>query len=96
MDQNSASWNQFIAWLRQLEAIRHLGAWGAQPRSWTKVHSQLSQRLDRRSVKGSHIRDHVMREIETDWCIGEDRPVYSNPIRWPSKAFSFIASRVHG
>ena len=47
-------------------------------KSWTKVHSELSQKLDHLSVTGSHIWDHVMREIETDCYIGEDRLVYSN------------------
>lgn len=45
---------------------------------WSKVHSELSQKLDRRSTSGSHIWDHVMREIETDCYIGEDRLAYSN------------------
>jgi hypothetical protein len=47
-------------------------------RPWNKVHSELSQKLDRRSLSGSHIWDHVMWEIETDCHIGEDRLAYSN------------------
>lgn len=47
-------------------------------RPWNKVHSELSQKLDRRSISGSHIWDHVMLEIETDCYIGPDRLVYSN------------------
>ena len=47
-------------------------------KQWNKVHSELSRTLDRRSVSGSHIWDHVMREIETDCYIGEDRLAYSN------------------
>jgi hypothetical protein len=47
-------------------------------RPWNKVHSELSQKLDRRSLSGSHIWDHVMSEIETDCYVGEDRLAYSN------------------
>jgi hypothetical protein len=47
---------------------------------WAKVHSELSQKLDRRSLSGSHIWDHVRLEIETGCFIGEDRLAYSN--RW--------------
>jgi hypothetical protein len=47
-------------------------------RPWNKVHGELSQKLDRRSLSGSHIWDHVMWEIETDCYIGEDRLAYSN------------------
>ena len=47
-------------------------------RPWFKVHSELSRTLDRRSVTGSHIWDHVMWEIETDCYIGDDRLAYSN------------------
>jgi hypothetical protein len=45
---------------------------------WMKVHRELSQKLDRRGVSGSHIWDHVMREIETDCYVGDDRLAYSN------------------
>jgi hypothetical protein len=43
---------------------------------WNKIHSELSQKLDRRSLTGLHIWDHVRREIETDCYIGADRLVY--------------------
>jgi hypothetical protein len=46
-------------------------------RPWRKVHSELSKTLDRRSLSGSHIWDHVMWEIETDCYVGPDRLVYS-------------------
>jgi hypothetical protein len=49
---------------------------------WAKVHSELSRKLDRRSVAGSHIWDHVMWEIESDCYIGEDRLAYSNRRRF--------------
>jgi hypothetical protein len=49
---------------------------------WNKVHRELSQKLDRRSISGSHIWDHVMREIETDCYIGPDRLAYSNNRRY--------------
>lgn len=45
-------------------------------RPWTNVHSEMSCKLDRRSVSGSHIWDHVRWEIETDCYIGEDRLAY--------------------
>jgi hypothetical protein len=44
---------------------------------WNNIHSELSRKLDRRSVSGSHIWDHVRWEIETDCYIGADRLVYS-------------------
>lgn len=47
-------------------------------RPWRKVHSELSQKLDRRSLSGSHIWQHVGWEIETDCYIGDDRLAYSN------------------
>ena len=47
-------------------------------RPWNKVHSELSQKLDRRSISGCHIWDHVMLEIETDCYIGPERLAYSN------------------
>ena len=47
-------------------------------RPWNKVHSELSDKLDRRSLSGLHIWNHVRWEIETDCYIGEDRLAYSN------------------
>jgi hypothetical protein len=47
-------------------------------RPWKKVHSELSTKLDRRSLSGSHIWQHVRWEIETDCYMGEDRLAYSN------------------
>jgi hypothetical protein len=35
-------------------------------------------KLDRRSVSGSHIWDHVMQEIEFDCYIGDDGLAYTN------------------
>ena len=43
---------------------RYLRSCIGQP--WNKIHSKLSRKLDRRSLSGSHIWDHVMWEIETD------------------------------
>jgi hypothetical protein len=51
-------------------------------RPWAKVHSELSQKLDRRSIAGAHIWAHVMQEIETDCHIGPDRLAYSNQRRF--------------
>lgn len=51
-------------------------------RPWAKVHSELSRTLDRRSVTGSHIWDHVMQEIATDCRIADDRLAYSNRRRF--------------
>jgi hypothetical protein len=47
-------------------------------RPWKKVHSELSRKLDRRSLSGAHIWTHMMREIETNCYIGADRLAYSN------------------
>jgi len=49
---------------------------------WKRVHSELSRKLDRRSVTGSHIWDHVNAEIETDCYVGADRLAYSNRRRY--------------
>ena len=49
-------------------------------RPWNEVHSELSQKLDRRSLSGAHIWDHVRWEIETDRYIGADRHVVPNPV----------------
>jgi hypothetical protein len=45
---------------------------------WAKVHSELSRKLDRRSVAGSHIWDHIMWEIEADCYLDPGRVAYSN------------------
>jgi hypothetical protein len=47
-------------------------------RPWKRVHSELSQKLDRRSVSGSHIWGHVVWFVETDCFIGDDGLAYSN------------------
>ena len=46
--------------------------------SWKKVHSELSWKLDRRSLSGLHIWSHLLAEIEIDCYVGNDRRVYSN------------------
>jgi hypothetical protein len=53
---------------------------------WRKVHSELSRKLDRRSVSGSHIWDHVLREIEIDCYIGDDGLAYSNDRTYMGRA----------
>jgi hypothetical protein len=58
-------------------------------RPWRKVHSELSQTLDRRSVSGSHIWDHVIREIEVDCFVGEDGLAYTNSRRYMSRASDY-------
>src|SRR5262245_10273069 len=45
---------------------------------WNQIHSELSRKLDRRSLSRSHIWDHVRWEIETDCYIGADRRTYAN------------------
>ena len=64
-------------------------------RPWKKVHSELSQKLDRRSVTGSHIWDHVTWEIETDCYIGDDRLAYSNRRRYVSTDIPVDGLYVH-
>jgi hypothetical protein len=56
--------------------------WTCVGTPWRKVHSELSLKLDRRSVSGSHIWDHVMQEIEIDCYIGDDGLAYSNNRRF--------------
>lgn len=56
---------------------------------WRKVHSELSLKLDRRSVSGSHIWDHVMREIEIDCYIGDDGLAYSNDRTYMGRASDY-------
>ena len=46
-------------------------------RPWDKVHSELSKKLDRRSITGAHIWDHIKWEIQTECYIGADRLMYS-------------------
>lgn len=50
-------------------------------RPWNKVHSELAQKLDRRSVAGAHIWNHVRWEVEIDCYIGADGLAYSNQRR---------------
>ena len=47
-------------------------------RLWSKVHGELSQKLDRRGISGSHIWDHVRQEIAVDCYIGDDGLAYTN------------------
>ena len=60
-------------------------------RPWNKIHSELSQKLDRRSLSGSHIWDHLRWEIETDCYIGADRLAY--PTR---RTYGLSEVPVHG
>jgi len=60
-------------------------------RPWNKIHSELSQKLDRRSLSGSHIWDHLRWEIETDCYIGADRLAY--PTR---RTYGLSQVPVHG
>ena len=46
---------------------------------WDKVYSELSQSLDRRSLTGLHIWQHVWMEVERDCILGFDRKIYPNP-----------------
>jgi len=60
-------------------------------RPWNKIHSELSQKLDRRSLSGSHIWDHLRWEIETDCYMGADRLAY--PTR---RTYGLSEVPVHG
>ena len=64
-------------------------------RPWSKVHSELSQKLDRRSISGSHIWDHVMWEIETDCYIGPDTLAYSNNRKYGRGDWPIVGLYVH-
>lgn len=62
---------------------------------WKKVHSELSQKLDRRGVSGSHIWDHVRWEIETDCCIGDDGRAYTNNRKYGRGERPIVGLYVH-
>lgn len=64
-------------------------------RPWNKVHSELSLKLDRRSISGSHIWDHVMWEIETDCYIGADGLAYSNIRKYSRGEWPIVGLYVH-
>lgn len=64
-------------------------------RPWNKVHSELSRKLDRRSISGSHIWDHVMWEIETDCYIGADGLAYSNDRKYSLGEWPIVGLYVH-
>src|SRR5438552_13308652 len=72
---------------------RYLRSCIGQP--WNKVHSELSRKLDRRSLSGSHIWDHVMWEIETDCYIREGRLAYPNKCTYHLTEFSVDGLYVH-
>lgn len=48
-------------------------------KNWDKVYAELSQSLDKRSLTGRHIWQHVWMEVERDCSIGEDQKIYPNP-----------------
>ena len=45
-------------------------------RPWDKVWSEITQTLDRRSLTGQHIFDHIRWEVEQHAWIGEDNRLY--------------------
>lgn len=47
-------------------------------RPWNKVHSELCQHLDRRTVSGNHIWTHVWMEVEKNCYRGIDGNAYTN------------------
>lgn len=51
-------------------------------RPWNKVFSELSQFLDKRSITGQHIFDHVKWEIILNVRIGDNGVVYEYPARY--------------
>lgn len=49
-------------------------------RPWDKVYSELSARLDKRSLTGIHIWDHIKSEVEMHAFLGDDgKTVYRQP-----------------
>lgn len=49
-------------------------------RPWDKIHSEMNASLDKRSITGLHIWDHVKHEVEVHTYLGEDgRTVYACP-----------------
>ena len=63
--------------------------------SWKKVHGELSRKLDRRSLSGRHIWNHVLAEIETDCYIGADRLAYRNNRRYSFGEHPVVGLYVH-
>lgn len=60
-------------------------------RPWNKVFSELSQFLDKRSITGQHIFDHVKWEIILNVRIGDDGIIYEYPAR-----YGYLASLGNG
>jgi hypothetical protein len=51
-------------------------------RPWNKIYSEMNRSLDKRTVAGLHIWDHVAHEVETHTYLGTDgKTVYRQP-RW--------------
>lgn len=49
-------------------------------RPWDKIYSEMNQSLDKRTVSGLHIWDHVLLEVETHTYLGADgKTVYPCP-----------------
>lgn len=53
---------------------------------WDKIYSELSQNLDKRSLTGLHIWDHVWQFVEKDCLIGPDKKVYRKAAFWGKRS----------
>jgi hypothetical protein len=48
-------------------------------RPWNKVYSEVSAAIDRRSISGNHLHEHVRDAVELNCFIGEGRKIYAPP-----------------
>lgn len=64
-------------------------------RPWDKIYSEMNQSLDKRTVAGLHIWDHVLLEVETHTYLGEDgKTVYPCP-KWMDERNSMPAAGLY-
>ena len=62
---------------------------------WDRVYSELSRSLDKRSITGLHIWDHVWMEVENDCVIGPDGLIYQNNPRAFNKFWRVRGLYIH-
>lgn len=64
-------------------------------RPWDKVYSELSARLDKRSLTGIHIWDHIKTEVEMHAFLGEDGKTLYHRQRFSSHLWPVVGLYVH-
>jgi hypothetical protein len=63
-------------------------------RPWDKIYSELSQNLDKRSLAGIHIWDHVKQEVKIN-CVERDKKIYPRKVRFRSSEVPVEGLFVH-